>query len=521
MNPRTESFKKVFNAGNDISHPGSDEEKIIFSNIQQRFRQQFEKIFPDKLAPRTVVIIPSLSMDEEILSKITGHIFYEERLLCLLMLLRMPLTKIVYVTSVPVDQVIIDYYLHLLPGITGNHARQRLTMLSCYDASSKPLTKKILERPRLMQRIRQNITDDNAAHLTCFNITSLEKTLAVQLGIPLFGTDPDLFYEGTKSGGRKIFKAAGVDLPDGFEDLKTRQDVVKSLTTLKKNRPGLRKAVIKMNEGFSGEGNAIYYYSDLSPNGELEKNIDESMSLHLRISAKDLGEKLFFDKIYEMGGIVEEFIDADVKTSPSVQCLIDPLSRVEVLSTHDQLLGGEDGQIFLGASFPANSEYNISLASEGKKIAQELAKKGALGRFAIDFISIKRNDNWIHYAIEINLRKGGTTHPFFMLQFLTDGIYNAEKGEYLTASGNKRFYFSTDNVNKECYKGLTPHDLIDIAMFHSLMYDGASQQGVMFHLVGALSQYGKLGLVCIGDTPEKAKDYYDKVIYVLDNECME
>jgi len=108
-----------------------------------------------------------------------------------------------------------------------------------------------------------------------------------------------------------------------------------------------------------------------------------------------------------------------------------------------------------------------------------------------------------------------------MLQFLTDGVYDAGKGEYVTASGNRRYYFSTDNVIKDCYRGLTPHDLIDIAIFHSLMYDGASQEGVMFHLVGAISQYGKLGLVCIGDTPQKAKEYYDKVIYVLDNECAE
>jgi hypothetical protein len=41
----------------------------------------------------------------------------------------------------------------------------------------------------------------------------------------------------------------------------------------------------------------------------------------------------------------------------------------------------------------------------------------------------------------------------------------------------------------------------------------------MFHLFGAFSQYGKLGMVCMGDTEQKAKEYYDKVIYVLDNEC--
>ena len=104
-----------------------------------------------------------------------------------------------------------------------------------------------------------------------------------------------------------------------------------------------------------------------------------------------------------------------------------------------------------------------------------------MGRFAVDFISVlQKDESWQHYAIEINLRKGGTTHPFLMLQFLTDGKYHAETGEYITASGNKRYYFASDNVNNDHYKGLTPADLMDIAMFHSLMYDGTTQEGVNF-----------------------------------------
>jgi hypothetical protein len=81
---------------------------------------------------------------------VKGVVHYEERMLCLLMLLRMPRTQVIYVTSIPIDNSIIDYYIHLLPGITGNHARQRLTMLSCYDASRKSLTEKILDRPQLI-----------------------------------------------------------------------------------------------------------------------------------------------------------------------------------------------------------------------------------------------------------------------------------------------------------------------------------------------------------------------------------
>ena len=63
-----------------------------FKELQQQFATQFQNVFPDKLAPRTVIIIPSLTLDQEILEKIEGVIHYEERLLCLLMLLRMPMT---------------------------------------------------------------------------------------------------------------------------------------------------------------------------------------------------------------------------------------------------------------------------------------------------------------------------------------------------------------------------------------------------------------------------------------------
>jgi hypothetical protein len=515
-----EESRKTFTIRVNLPPPGSAEEKIMFGDIQHRFHEQYEKVFPDKLAPRTVVIIPSLTLDVEILSKVKGFIHYEERMLCLLMLLRMPLTEIIYVSSIPVANVIIDYYLHLLPGITGSHARKRITMLSCYDASAKPLTQKILERPRLIEQIRQSISDPASAHLTCYNITPLEKTLAVRLGIPLFGTDPELFYEGSKSGGRKTFRSCGVNLPDGFEDLHTKKDVVNALTVLKRNHPSIRKAVLKMNDGFSGDGNAIYTYPEIAVDDVPEKNIESTLSKQLRTVAHDVTEKLFFEKFEAMGGIVEEFLEGEEKTSPSVQCVIGPDKKIDVVSTHDQLLGGEDGQIFLGAIFPADRQYSISLATEGKKIAKALADKGALGRFAIDFISVKQDDGiWKHYAIEINLRKGGTTHPFLMLQFLTDGKYNFDTGEYITGSGNKRFYFASDNVSSEKYIGLTPHDLIDIAMFHSLMYDGATQEGVMFHLVGALSEHGKLGLVCIGNSPQRAKEFYDKVIRVFDLEC--
>jgi hypothetical protein len=513
-------LKRSFFPRTDFPEPGSVAEKEAFLELQKGIVRQFEEIFPDRHAPRTVVILPSFSADPDILAKIKGITHYEERTLCLLMLLRMPRTKVIYVTSSPVSESIVDYYLHLLPGITPRHARERLTMLSCHDPSSIPLTQKILERPRLVERIRNLITDPSSAHLTAFMCTNLERTLAVRLGIPLFGTDPDLYYEGTKSGCRKTFREAGVPFPEGFEDLHTRDEVIARLAELKRRQPRLRKAVVKVNEGFSGDGNAIYRYPEIPADQDPEQVIRDTFSGQFKTVAASLGEEIFFQKYGEMGGIVEAFLDGEVITSPSVQCVIAPSGSVDIVSTHDQILGGPDNQIYLGAAFPADARYNITLAEQGRKIAEVLAAKGAMGRFAIDFLSVQQADgSWQHNAIEINLRKGGTTHPLLTLQFLTDGKYNAATGEYHTANGNKRFYFASDNVVSDAYKGLTPDDLLDIAMFHDVMYDGATQEGSMFHLVGALSEYGKLGLVCVGSSPERAKAFYDRTIAVLDLEC--
>ncbi len=495
--------------------PGTAEEALFFKTIQAQFRDQFENAFPDKLAPKTVVIVPSLTLDQEILSKVKGVVHYEERLLCMLMLLRMPRTHVVYVTSTTIDPVIVDYYLHLLPGITGYHARQRLTLLSCYDASPRSLTEKILERPRLIERIRKCIIHGHSAHIAAFNVTSYERTLAVRLGIPIFGCDPDLLDLGNKSNSRKIFRECGLPLAPGFEDLHTLDDIVHALTSLKLQYPGIRKAVVKINDGFSGEGNGLFSYEgmDLSHGEPWIKN---ELKKRLKMVAEDLSYEMFLFKFEQMGGIVEAFIEGENKESPSVQCRIDPDGTCHVASTHDQMLGGESGQVFLGAWFPAQSGYAVPIGRMGEKVAESLKQKGVLGRFSVDFISVKEKEEWRHFAIEINLRKGGTTHPLLMLQFLTNGTYETEKGLYCTANGQVRYYFSSDNLKSEKYKGLTPHDLIDIAMMNDLHYDGTHQEGVIFHLIGALSQFGKLGVICIGSSADRAKMYHDQIISVLE-----
>ncbi len=495
--------------------PGSIEEERIFAELQANFPAMYREVFSDPQAPRTVVVLPSMTLEESELAKIPGVMHYEERMLCLLMLLRLPRTQLIYVTSLPLDPAVVDYYLHLLPGVPTMHARARLELFTVDDASLTPLSKKLLSDPDRIRRLREAIRHPESAHMSCFNTTELERTLAVTLGIPMYACDPALSHLGNKSTGREIFREVGLSVPPGREGLSSRGDIVDALLELTVDQPKVTKAVVKLNDGFSGEGNALVSLSPIreavSPSDEALHQVTEKM----RFEAPAETWELFEPKFESMGGIVEAFIDGEVKTSPSVQMRIDPLGELQLVSTHDQLLSGPSGQVFLGCTFPAVDDYRLDLHDAGYAVAGALRDRGVIGRFGVDFISLPSEKGWHHYAIEINLRKGGTTLPYLMLEFLTDGQYHPETGVFKTPTGDVRTYYATDNLVNDSYRGLEPADLIDIAVYEGLHYHATTQRGLVFHLLGSVTDHGKIGLVSIAPDLESAKTQYDDAVATL------
>ena len=496
--------------------PLSAAEDARYQELQQRLPELWKKVNRDNRGEQTILVVPSLSLDPRELNKISGVHHYEERLLYTLMLLRNSRTRIIFVTSQAISSTVIDYYLHLLGGVPTAHSRQRLITLDCSDASSLPLSEKILRRPLLLERIRKAIGDPHKAHMICFNSTWLEKTLAVQLGIPLYANDPALNVLGTKSGCREIFRDAGILFPDGFENLRDENEIANALNELKGMHPDMRRAVVKLNDGFSGEGNALFYFDNINATDSRERLEQIKSQLHtLRFEAPQENWDSYREKYREMGGVVELFVEGKVKYSPSSQCRVNPLGQAVSISTHDQVLGGASGQVFLGCTFPADASYRLDVQRAGMRVADELAKRGVLGRFATDFVSIPTENGFKHYAIEVNLRKGGTTHPFSTLRFLTDGSYDPDTGEFYAQNGQSKCYFASDTLESPFFKGLFADDLIDMALFHDLHFHRHTERGTVFHLMGALSEFGKLGMVCIGNNLKQAKFLYKNASKVL------
>ena len=496
----------------------SAESNAQFDRLQEKLVPLWKSIECFNQDPQTIVVVPSMSIDP--LGGGAVMQAYEERFLFLLLLLRQPRARLIYVTSQTILPTIIDYYLDLLPGVIPSHARQRLFLLSPLDGSVRPLSDKLLERPRLIERIRSLIIDPNRAHLVPFNTTRREKELALRLGIPMYGADPKFFPLGTKSGCRKIFIEEDVPHPLGHENLGSKEEVIEAIMQMRVRKPSIKQVLVKLNEGVSGEGNALVDLTGLPSPGDPKERaaIDERLR-KMQFELKETSYDDYMKKLQERKGIVEERIMGEEFRSPSVQLRITPLGAVELLSTHDQLLGGPSGQSYLGCAFPANTGYAPLITQEAAKVGRRLAKEGVIGRFALDFVVVRSNGKWEPYAIEINLRKGGTTHPFLTLQFLTDGTYDPQTAVFTAPSGQQKFFVASDHVESPLYRTLTPDDLFDIVVRHNLHFNQTHQTGVVFHMMSALGELGRTGLTAVGNSHEEARTTYARAVAVLDEEA--
>ena len=488
-----------------------------FDQLQKKLVPLWKSIEHFNQDPQTIVVVPSMSIDA--IGSGTLMQAYEERFLFLLLLLRQPRARLIYVTSQMILPNIIDYYLDLLPGVIPSHARPRLFLIAPLDGSARPLSDKLLDRPRLIERIRSLIMDPARAHLVPFNTTDREKELALRLGIPMYGADPKFFSLGTKSGCRKIFMEENVPHPLGYEDLGSKEEVIKAIAQMRAKKPSIQQVLLKLNEGVSGEGNAIIDLTGLPPPGNSkELSVLEERLRAMKFELPDVTYESYMQKLEERAAVVEERIMGEEFRSPSVQLRITPLGAVDLLSTHDQLLGGPSGQSYLGCVFPADTGYAALITREAAKVGRRLAKEGVIGRFALDFVVVRSSGKWEPYAIEINLRKGGTTHPFLTLQFLTDGTYDPDTAIFTAPNGTQKFFVASDHVESPRYRTLTPDDLFDIVVRHNLHFGQTRQTGVVFHMMSALGELGRTGLTAVGNSHEDAKATYDRAVAVLDEE---
>ncbi len=476
-----------------------------FAELQAQFRNIWPTVTLRSIGDveRTIVVVHSISFEvpDQIIPVFPA---YEERFLCLVLsLLRAPKSRVIYVTSQPIHPRVLDYYFSLVPELDTPEARSRFEAVSLVDGRNEPLSQKLVARPGALERIRRLTGQPEVAMIIPFGMTEHEVALAEALQLPIYGCDPALNWLGSKTGSRQIFADEGVQHPVGL-DVRGTDDLAGALDELRARSPAATSAILKLDLGVSGLGNALV---DL-----------EASDLHAGISLEDetIGVEQYLASLDDQGGIVEELIGGADFRSPSVQLRMSPSGQVDIMSTHDQVLGGAHGQTYFGCHFPADPAYAALIAQESLKVGRRLAREGVIGRAAVDFAAVEREGAWQPYALEINLRCGGTTHPLFALTSLTDGIYDPLAGEWRTRLGDIKHYAATDHLDSPAYQSLTPDDLLDVVEQNGLGWDGEREVGVVLHMVSAIAVAGRVGLTAIGDTLDEARQRYYGVKAAID-----
>lgn len=467
-----------------------------FQRLKRKLGAAYTLNSPGSVTPHVVVVLPSFSISESLLSHYVSRLApLEHRFLVSVFLLRIPSARLVYICSAEPAAPVVDSYLSLLPESLKASERFRLVVVD--DRTARPVAAKLLDRPDLLTAIREWIGDD-PGFIEPWNVNEPEQQLALELGLPISGSDPGAWPIGFKSAGRKLFRGAGIPIPPGIEDLKSVSDAVDAIERLRTSEPDLPAVILKLDDSGAGDGNAVIRTDDLEPPG--------SGNARRRLRSRVNRLEPWYLEALELGFVAESRIVGDQFSSPSAQVEISPDGTAVVLSTHDQILS-DDGQVYLGCRFPADPAYAPMLGAHALAAAGALVKQGALGRVGIDFVVARSSDGpWSTYAIEINLRKTGTTHPYCVLRNLAPGRYDPDTGGYTDDTGQPKFYVASDNVVEENWTGIPEAVVIAALTRAGIWFDPSSRTGVVPHMLSCLAIDGRFGITAIGNTADHAEE---------------
>ena len=301
---------------------------------------------------RTTVVVHSMSRD---LPRQLVPIFpaYEERFLCLVLsLLRSPRSNVVYVTSEPILPRLVDYFFGLVPGFDTPEARGRLTIVSLVDGSDRPLTEKLLERPGAIERIRAASPQAGpGADRPVRHLRGRGRARGAARAAPLRRRP------GARLAGNEARRATGVRGRRRGTPARVRRRQTDESWWRPSSGSGANGRAPTASSSSSTRGSAASATRSWTSTALTTPTRSSGGSRRSCLENPEQNRDEYFEALAEQGGIVEERIRGTEFRSPSAQLRLSPAGLVEVLSTHDQVLGGPQGQTYFGCRFPADPEY--------------------------------------------------------------------------------------------------------------------------------------------------------------------
>ncbi|KAG8470418.1 hypothetical protein KFE25_008839 [Diacronema lutheri] len=446
-------------------------EQAAWEAMSARFWKEWPRI---RRSRRVIVHVPSLSYSERQRRTLANMDVRQNAQMARLCDVRDPDVEVIYVCPFPLNDDTVSYFVKVLEigGAAQPARRFRVVVPENYHRfpAHFSLSTLLLYSPRAMRRIA-NFCRAKDAYIVPNVVGPDELRLSMRLGVPLFSAEPRVsaIYS-SKSGSKRIFQAAQVNVPPGAHDLYDEDDLIGSLAHLVAHNLDVPKWVFKVDDEFGGRGNAHFLTNrlpcypallaqyDNDPHVWAEESVQAAVQDRIATELEQLlpteavigSTWLFrtwaeFVAAYTRSGGVIEASPLEVRSTPSVSLLIEPDGSVQLQCTHEQLLRDYS---YVGAAFPQTAVPHPALRDAALAIGRACYAKSIIGYVGVDLIAFVDEQRLLRvWAVDLNLRLTQSAVMFSFFDFLIGGEYDGKSGMYYAPP--KRALVDTQTVAAE------------------------------------------------------------------------
>ncbi|KAI3371274.1 hypothetical protein L3Q82_023887, partial [Scortum barcoo] len=310
--------------------------------------------------------------------------------------------------------------------------------------------------PRTLKRIR-NLIQGKQAYIVGGVAHVDDLAVADELGVPILAPEPAIVQlYSTKSGGRRIFAGAQVDVPPGQGDIYSLNQLHETLAELMVQNTDVHRWLFKIDSEHGGRGTAYCDICHLSCyNWALQeyhrhgaklwntKWIQESVLLRYLDEIPEWLARYaqpaktscypnwacFLKTFLRQGGVVEAYPPSDSVTCLTVDLLLEPGGEVTMLSCGDQLHGSCQLES-VGSTVPQTSVHPETLHSICMRVGQACLQHLMVGYVSVDlatFLNYKTKEQKV-WAIDLDLKYSDQLAMTQMLLMMTRGMLNCREG---------------------------------------------------------------------------------------------
>lgn len=273
------------------------------------------------------------------------------------------------------------------------------------------------------------------------------------LGIPVLGPEPDVanLYS-SKSGSKRIFLSAKVDIPPGHFDIYSLPQLHESIAKLVTENLLVKRWLFKMDSEFDGRGTAFcdvtshlecysWALKECQRYGDkwsqrwaheptlvrISAEVPTIIAQHATPVNKELYPtwSIFVQYFLKRGGIIEACPPSDSVTAISVDVLMEPTGESTILSIGDQIHATSRFRCW-GYSVPQTSVDPAVICAATEAICNACKERSIIGYFSIDFVTFidPKSMHQVAWAIDLKLRYSDSMAMTRLMLYVSAGHFN-------------------------------------------------------------------------------------------------